>query len=186
MIILASKSPRRIELMKKISPEFKIISPSFDERTLLNSSKHLALEEAKNKAISVKNLAKPEDFLITCDTTVVFEDRVFNKPADIEDAFNTLKFLSGKTHQVITGYTISHGNKEILREVITDVTFNVLSDELIQRYINEINVLDKAGSYAIQDDENYHLISKIKGSYSNVIGFPIDEIRSDLESLGAF
>ncbi len=186
MIILASKSPRRIELMKNIVNEFKIIEPIFDERKIPNSSSHLALNEARNKAFSVKNLANTQDFLISCDTTVIYKDKVFNKPKDKNDAFNTLKFLSGKTHQVITGYTILHGEKEISKEVITDVTFNELTDDLINKYISEINVLDKAGSYAIQDDSSYHLISKIKGSYTNVIGFPVDEIKEDLRLLGAF
>ncbi len=185
MIILASKSPRRIELMKNIVDEFEIIQPLFDERKIPDSASHLALNEARNKAFSVKNLAKPQDFLISCDTTVVYKDRVFNKPIDENDAFETLKFLSGKTHQVITGYTILHGEKEISREVVSDVTFNVLSDELIRKYIKEVNVLDKAGSYAIQFDEPYHLINKIKGSYTNVIGFPVDEIKEDLRLLGA-
>lgn len=186
MIILASKSPRRIELMKTFVKEFETLTPLFDERTISNSTKHLALKESQNKANSIKNLAKPQDFVITCDTIVVYKDNVFNKPIDNNDAFNTLKFLSGKTHQVVSGYTIFHGDKSISREVITDVTFNKLSDELIMKYITDINVLDKAGSYAIQDDEKYHLINKIKGSYTNVIGFPVDEIKQDLIDLGAF
>ena len=96
-----------------------------------------------------------------------------------------LKRLSGKTHKVISGYVIACDEQNILIEksVTTEVTFNKLSDEEIKRYIEEENVYDKAGSYAIQDDEKYHLVSKIKGSFYNVMGFPLEEIKLDLLSL---
>ncbi len=183
MIYLASTSPRRIELIHKITNDFKIISPSFDESKLDKNIEHLSLLESLNKAKSVQNLVNFEDCIIGCDTIVTYEDRIFLKPKDLVDAFNTLKFLSNKTHKVISGYTIIYKGQTISKEVTTEVTFNKLTDEQINRYIKENNVLDKAGSYAIQFDENYHLINKIKGSLDNVIGFPTEQIKETLLEL---
>lgn len=186
MLILGSSSPRRIELLKTLTSDFKIMKPLFDESTLHTPASTYALEEAKNKYFSLKNHAKPEDFIICCDTIVVLDDVIFGKPKDSQDAFNILKKLSGNTHKVISGYVIGNASKNILIEkmVVTEVTFNKLSDDEINNYIKEENVFDKAGSYAIQDDEKYHLISKIKGSYFNVMGFPLEDIKLDLIALG--
>ena len=183
MIYLASTSPRRIELIKKITTDFKIISPTFDESKISKSVNHLSLLESENKAKSVQNLVNFDDCIIACDTIVKYKDRVFLKPKNLDDAFKTLEFLSNKTHEVISGYTIIYKGKVISKEVTTEVTFNKLSNDLINKYIHENNVLDKAGSYAIQFDDKYHLINKIKGSLDNVIGFPTQEIRNDLISL---
>ena len=185
MIILGSQSPRRIELLKEITRDFITMKPLFNEETINKNTPHYTLKEAKNKAISLKNLAKPEDFLICCDTSVIYEDIIFGKPKDINNAKEILRFLSNKTHKVITAFVIMHGETTIEKEVITYVTFNELSDSLINKYVTECDVLDKAGSYGIQYDENYHIIKKIDGSLSNVIGFPIDEIRESLILLGA-
>ena len=186
MIILGSSSPRRIQLLKTLTSDFKIMKPLFDESTLNAPASTCALEEAKNKYLSLKNLAKPQDFIICCDTIVVLDNIIFGKPKDEKDAFDILKKLSGRTHKVISGYVIGSPSKEEIIEKmsITEVTFNELTDEQITNYIKTENVFDKAGSYAIQDDEKYHLISKIKGSYYNVMGFPLEDIKLDLISLG--
>lgn len=183
MIYLASTSPRRLELMKEISSVFKTIKPNFDESTFSTFTTHLALKESLGKAKSVQNLVNYDDCIISCDTIVVYEDKVFLKPIDLNEAFKTLKFLSNKTHHVISGYTIIYKDKVISKEVITDVTFNDLSEEKIKHYINNAYVLDKAGSYAIQDNDKFDLIKSIKGSLNNVIGFPIEEIKHDLVEL---
>lgn len=185
MLILGSSSPRRIELLKTLISDFKILKPLFDESTLSAPASDYALEEAKNKYISLKSLANPNDFIICCDTVVILDDEIFGKPKDYNEAFKMLKRLSGKTHKVISGYVIACNEQNILIEksVTTEVTFNKLSDEEIKRYIEEENVYDKAGSYAIQDDEKYHLVNKIKGSFYNVMGFPLEEIKLDLISL---
>ena len=186
MLILGSSSPRRIELLNILTSNFRIIKPDFDESLVDAPTDLYALTEAENKYFSIKNSAKPEDFIITCDTAVILGDTIFGKPKDREDAFKILKTLSGKTHKVITGYVIANSQKDILikKSVVTEVIFNALSDEEIYNYIDTINVYDKAGAYAIQGDEKYHLISKIKGSYYNVMGFPLEEIKKDLVSLG--
>lgn len=183
MIYLASASPRRLELMNKITSTFKVIKPTFDESLISKNSTTLALEESIGKAKSVQKLVEKDSCIIACDTIVIYKDKVFLKPININDAFNTLKFLSNKTHTVISGYTIIFKDKIISREIKTDVTFNELSDEKILNYINTSYILDKAGSYAIQDNEKYQLIKSINGSLENVIGFPVDEIRKDLIEL---
>ena len=185
MIILGSSSPRRIKLLKEITRDFIIMKPPFNERDIDIKAKDYALVEAKNKANSLKNAAKPQDFLICCDTMVIYEDIIFNKPVDLEDAKKTLAFLSGKTHKVITGYIIIHGDKTIERQVETDVTFNELDENTINEYVTKCDVLDKAGSYGIQYNDIVPIIKEIKGSLTNVIGFPIDEIKEDLLALGA-
>lgn len=183
MIYLASTSPRRLELMYKITSDFKVIKPIFDESEISLNTSHLALNESVNKAKSVQYLVNFDDCIISCDTIVTYNNRIFIKPKDEKEAFDTLKYLSEKTHAVISGYTIIYKGKIVSKEIITYVTFNKLSDELINRYIKENYLLDKAGSYAIQFDENYHLIKEINGSLDNVIGFPIDEIKQDLLEL---
>lgn len=185
MIILGSSSPRRIELMKQITRDFIIMEPHFNERLIDIKASQYSLLEARNKALSLKNDVKPEDFLICCDTTVIYEDRKFNKPIDINDAKETLKFLSEKTHKVITAYTIIHGETVLENQVETLVTFNKLDEQIINEYISKCDVLDKAGSYGIQYNEIVPIIKKIEGSLTNVIGFPVDEIKSDLIKLQA-
>ena len=180
MIILGSSSPRRKHLLKEVVSDFKIVVPDFDESLISKNVKDYALQESKNKALSIKNLVNPNDFVITCDTIVKLNDEILGKPASKKEAFEGLKKLSGRVHQVISGVTIIYKNEVISKEIITDVYFNKLSDELINYYIENENVLDKAGGYAIQDDEKFHLVSKIKGSYTNVVGFPMEYITSML------
>ena len=185
MLILGSGSPRRVELLTTLLKDFKIIKPTFDESLVKADSSIFALEEAKGKYFSLKNLANPDDFIICCDTIVVLDDEIFGKPKDKNDAFNMLKKLNDKTHKVISGYVIANKDTTLYKEklVTTYVTFNALTDEQILNYIEKENVLDKAGSYAIQDDEKFGLVKEIKGSFYNVMGFPLEDIKKDLIDL---
>ena len=180
MIILGSSSPRRKQLLKEIVPEFKIVIPTFDENLISKNVTDYALQESKNKALSIKNLVNPNDFVITCDTIVKLNDEILGKPANEKEAFEGLKKLSGNVHKVISGVTIIYKDEVISKEIVTEVYFNKLSDEQINHYIQNENVLDKSGGYAIQDDEQFHLVNKIKGSYTNVVGFPLEYITSML------
>lgn len=182
MIILGSTSPRRKELLKLITSNFKTIAPLFDEEKIDKNTKNYALTESYNKALSLLSKINKEDCLITSDTIVILNDRIYGKPKNNEEAIQFLSELNDKTHQVITGYTIIYKNTIIKKEVITSVTFNKLSPDEIKNYILKVNVLDKAGAYSIQDDHDF-LIKTIDGSYYNVMGFPIEEIKSDLKSL---
>ena len=179
MFILASKSPRRKELLKEIIPEFKIIPSNVDE--FKYSLDQLSLV----KALEISKDHK-DDIIISADTIVILDGEVFGKPQDEKEAYTMLKKLSNKSHEVKTIYTIlceklgiSHTN------VITSyVHFNNLSDELIYSYIASKSPLDKAGAYGVQDNDKFPIISHIEGSYTNIVGLPVDELRKDLLDLG--
>ena len=179
MFILASKSPRRKELLKEIIPEFKIVPSNVDEfkYSLNELSLVKALEIAKDY---------PNDIIISADTIVILNNKVFGKPQSKEEAFTMLKELSDKTHEVKTIYTVFSEklNLSHTRVITSKVYFNKLSDELINKYIASGSPLDKAGAYGVQDNNEFHIISHIEGSYTNSVGLPVDELRQDLITLG--
>ncbi len=177
MIILASKSPRRKELLGQLISDFNIIPPILDE--YLYPFEKLSLEKAK---IIAKN--HPNDIIIAADTIVIKDDVVFGKPKDKDDAKRMLKELSNSFHQVKTVYTILSINKhiEITRIITSIVYFNKLSPQLIDDYIKTNSPLDKAGGYGIQD-KTFNLVNHIEGSYTNIVGLPIEELKKDLQSL---
>ena len=183
MVILASASPRRQKLMKDLFPSFNIIVPEIDES--------LSFKKYRNVIDIVKDIATrkcqkvskdhPHDLVIAADTVVVIDNEIIGKPKDKEGAYKMLKKLSNKTHYVYTAYAINKDNKMIVNTAITEVIFNELSDELINSYIATGSPLDKAGAYGYQDNNNYQLVKKINGSRHNVIGFPTEEIKEDLD-----
>ena len=183
MIILASSSPRRIELLKTLYDDFKIIKPTFDESLISKDDKDLALKESYEKGKSILNPTYFNDLIISADTIVRLNNKVYGKPKDKNEAISFLKELSNNTHEVVTGYSLFFKGKVISKQVVTYVTFNCLNEEQIINYINNEMVLDKAGAYAIQDDNKFHIIKEIKGSYNNVIGFPIEYIKEDIDKL---
>ncbi len=172
-IILASNSPRRKELLEKSGVTFTVIPSNVEE----NISKNLPpIEYAKTLALIKANdvFSKHNNIVIGADTIVVYNNRIIGKPTDENDAFNTLKMLSGKTHQVITGYALLCKDTIINDYSLTEVTFNNLTDELINDYIKNCNPLDKAGSYGIQD--GYPLVKSYSGDYDNIVGLPTSKI----------
>ncbi|MCR5348946.1 MAG: Maf family protein [Bacilli bacterium] len=173
MFILASGSPRRKELLRKIVPEFTVIVSDVDETLLHVPAKDLPAEESKAKAYAVFE-KHPDDEVLACDTIVVLNGKPLGKPKDEEDAKAMLRAQSGKKEIVLSGYTYIRKGREITRTVATAVYFNVLTEEQIERYVREKKPLDKAGAYGIQDD--YDLIEHIEGSYDNVMGFPTEDI----------
>ncbi len=179
MIILASKSPRRVELLKKIIPTFNIIPANIDE------SLYPISQVSYQKGIKIA-LDFPNDTIISADTSVQFNDKIYGKPKDKLDAISMLNELSNNTHKVITYYSIININKniQINKKIISYVTFNKLTKEEIINYVNSNSPLDKAGAYGIQDNEKYHIIKEFIGSKNNIIGLPIEEINNDLISLG--
>ena len=175
MIILASESPRRRELIKKITKEFTVIPANIDESVLHIPACDLPGELSKLKAYDV--FAKyPNDKVLACDTVVIIDGQILGKPHSKEEASKMLRQLSGRKHVVISGYTIISKEKEVTRTVRTYVYFNKLSDELIDRYIASGSPMDKAGAYGIQDKE-FDLVSHIEGSFDNVIGLPTEDIK---------
>lgn len=177
MFILASSSPRRKQLLKKLIEDFVIISPDIDESILHLSPEDLAKEESKEKAYAIAALY-PNDEILACDTIVVLNGKVLGKPKDEFDAIAMLKEESGQKQIVLSGWTYIGKGIEINRTASTEVYFNKLSDELIEEYVHMKKPLDKAGAYGIQD--GYPLIDKIVGSYDNVMGLPTEDIALHL------
>ena len=174
MVILASQSPRRKELLKKIIPDFKIVPADVDEH-LNVAIRDLPKEAALLKARTIKK-EYPNDDVLGCDTVVIINDELLGKPKDEIDAYRMLKELSGKKHEVISGYAFLTKDKEITGSSTTIVEFNELSDELIWRYIKSGSPMDKAGAYGIQDKQ-FNLVKQIHGSLDNVIGLPTEDIK---------
>ena len=176
MIILASESPRRRELIKKITKEFTVIPANIDESVLHIPACDLPGELSKLKAYDV--FAKyPNDKVLACDTVVIIDGQILGKPHSKEEASKMLHQLSGRKHVVISGYTIISKEKEVTRTVRTYVYFNKLSDELIDAYIATGSPMDKAGAYGIQDKE-FDLVNHIEGRFDNVIGLPTEDIKA--------
>ena len=182
--ILASASPRRKELLAELIQDFEIIPSKADESaTGYTSPKNLVRYLASIKAEEVgKRSENAGKVVIGADTVVAFEGKVLGKPKDEEDAFRMLKMLSGKTHAVYTGvsFQIHKGSKYYVKTKSqkTLVYFNELSEEWIREYIASGSPMDKAGAYGIQDGG---LVKKIKGSYTNVVGFPLELVKKMLK-----
>ena len=175
MFILASSSPRRQLLLKKLVPDFIILSPNVDERALdaLYDPSKLSREESLLKAYTIFK-DHPNDEVLSADTIVVLENQVLGKPKDKEDAVRMLLKESGKKQVVLTSYTYLGKGKEITRTVRSFVYFNPLTEEEIRTYVDRFLPLDKAGSYGIQDP--FPLVSRIEGSYDNIMGLPTEDI----------
>ena len=183
MFVLASQSPRRKELMGKYIASSFLIDPSNSDEL---QNDNLSPEEnvmniAKTKGENVF-LRHPDDIIISADTIVVLDNKIYGKPKDEEDAYDILKKLSGKTHFVITAYYIKTKSIIIERIVKSKVYFNSLSDEFILSYIKTKIPMDKAGAYAIQDEYGKQIVNHYEGSLSNIIGFPYEEIIKDLKN----
>lgn len=180
MLILASKSPRRKQLLEKLGVEFKIIESDFDESSIpLSSPETYTQTLALNKAKSVYE--KFGGTVIGADTVVYFNGKIIGKPSSESDAVNTLNSLSNKTHEVITGYAVITKEKTILGYEKSTVLFNDLSLDLINSYVNTGLPLDKAGSYGVQD--GFPIVKEITGSYDNVVGLPTEKISQILAGL---
>ncbi len=180
-LILASGSPRRQELLKSLGVPFEIRIKEIDEVY----PKHLKKSEISDYLAQLKSNAfveelNPKDLLITSDTIVWYHNMALGKPKSKDDAFQMLQKLSGKTHEVITSVCIKSLQKEDIFNCITKVTIKELSSEEIQFYIDNYNPMDKAGAYGIQDWIGQIGVTKIEGSYFNVMGFPVHKIYSQL------
>ena len=180
-LILGSSSPRRQELIKGLGLEVEIRIISVKEE-YPDRLRHFEISDylAQLKSIPFQETLAANDILITSDTIVWFENKALGKPKDNNDAFQMLKSLSGHTHEVITSVCFKSIGKEKTINSITKVTFKALSDSEINYYINNFSVLDKAGSYGVQDWIGQIAVTKIEGSYFNVMGFPMDMIYDTL------
>ena len=189
-LILASCSPRRRELIKLLGFPYECVSVDTDEHAAAKEPGAAVCEISAQKAEAVfseMGLGAGE-VIIGADTVVVYGNRILGKPADEEDARQTLRLLSGQTHSVYTGITLiyrSEKDGQIMRKSFaeeTEVHFLPLSDSEINAYLATGEYTDKAGSYAIQGVFSVH-ISGISGDYNNVVGFPVSRLYTELRSL---
>jgi septum formation protein len=197
--ILASASPRRVELIQKLHLPFEVEKALGEELTTETEPAKYAMSLAREKALEVYNrlsniprsAKKDSLFVLGADTIVVHEGQILGKPSDEEDAFEMLSSLSGKTHEVYTGVAFVFdriNGSETAEPVIvsffdkTEVTFNELSADEIRAYISTGDPLDKAGAYGIQGDFSIH-VSGVKGNFENVIGLPVSKIYEEMKKL---
>ena len=178
-VILASASPRRAALLREAGPEFASM------RIMPSDAEEGAdpLENARLKAESVA-ASNPRAIVIGADTVIRFGDETIGKPAGLDDARAILAKLSGRTHDVVTGVCVRCLENDLLVrfEEATHVTFRVLTPEMIEKYIKAVNVLDKAGAYAIQEHGD-DIIEGIEGSRTNVIGIPVERLTETVRYL---
>ena len=182
MIILASQSPRRQQLMHSITDDFVVEISHIDESSSLSLSPLEAVKDiAKRKGLDIAK-RHPHDLVISADTIVVIDNQIIGKPVDEVDAKRILNLLSDRTHHVYTAFYLIKENNEYEEVVISEVTFEKLSEQTIDEYIKSGSPMDKAGAYGAQDNNDFKLIKKITGSWSNVIGFPVDEIKKAISN----
>jgi len=182
--ILASGSPRRKQLLKKIIPDFKVISSDAEElKSHSGGPLTLVQENAKKKAIPVA-ANNPSCWVLGADTLVFYQKEILGKPKDLDEAVEMLSFLSGKTHEVATGVSLQCNELNIVKTFseTSSVTFKPISKQEIRLYFKEVNPLDKAGAYAIQTNADM-IIDRFVGSYSNVVGLPLESLGKVLKEL---
>lgn len=175
LFVLASKSPRRKELLKNMGIQAEIIPANVDESKLSSlPPEKMVTQLALLKASDVARSFGGNTYVIAADTVVVMDGKVFGKPHDIEDAKRMLTALSGATHSVYTGYCVIRCSDAtaVARFEKTDVTFRTLDDDEIDAYIKTREPMDKAGAYGIQGKGSI-FIEKINGDYFNVVGLPV-------------
>jgi len=184
-LILASASPRRTQLLREMGFEFRVVNSHAPESQpeYLTPGESARLN-ARRKALSIAR-RHPESLVIGADTVVCLNGESFGKPANMDQARSMLSALQGKAHQVITGVCLTRwaARKERLFAESTEVFFRHLTPVQIDIYLTKINPLDKAGAYAIQEHGDL-IVSKIIGSFSNVVGLPIESLHLELERWG--
>ena len=181
--ILASKSPRRQELLHSLGISFKVITNDQEENypdNLYREEIPVFLAELKSKSY-IKKL-KENDLLITADTIVWINGEVVGKPSNQKEAVNTLQKLSGREHQVISGVCLTSVHKQKSFFSISNVMFKELSLSEIEYYVSEYKPFDKAGAYGIQEWIGYIGITHIEGSFYNVMGLPVQQLYTEIQN----
>lgn len=180
---MASNSPRRRELLAGLDVPFEVkVLPGVDE----SYPEGLPTEEIPRYIACEKALAyqvAEGELLITADTVVVLGDEVLGKPADVADAARMLHKLSGKTHRVITGVALTTAKDQRAFHVTTEVTFKTFTEEEIDYYVSHYSPLDKAGAYGIQEWIGYIGVVKLRGSFFNVMGLPVQRIYEEMQTM---
>lgn len=184
MLILASTSPRRKEILSFFKIPFHIMSPNFDELSIPYELDPIAyvkkIAEGKAEAINKLHLGMP---VLAADTIVVKKNKLYLKPSNLDEAMIMLKELCGHQHQVLTATTMQHQNTSKTIVTSTNVEFHAYNEKEIQNYINSVPILDKSGSYAIQGIGSL-IVKKIEGCFYNVMGLPISSVSTLLKEFG--
>lgn len=181
-IILASQSPRRIELLGGLNIKFEVMVLDVNEDFPAQMvGVDIPMYLAEKKANAYKHIMDEHTMIITADTIVWHEGKVLGKPVDETDARRMLRALSGKTHQVITGVCISTLQRRKVFHVISDVRFARLTEAEIEYYLHNFKPYDKAGSYGVQEWIGFVGVEHINGSYFNVMGLPVQRLYNELK-----
>ena len=185
-IILASTSPRRRELLESIGVAFTVKTNEIDESTRSGETPKDYVQRLANQKAEAVRQGLPEEkkhttMVIAADTSVVIDQLILGKPSDQREASAMLKRLSGRAHEVLTGFAVLQGSEKIIQTVRTKIKFRLLSDQEIRAYVKTGEPMDKAGAYAIQG-EGKAFVDTIDGSYTNVVGLPLDEIQRVLKN----
>lgn len=182
-IILASRSPRRQQLLLEMGLKFDVVIKEYTETYPEGlRGEEVAKYVSYGKAVSFKNEISDNEIVITADTIVWCNNKVLGKPVDRDDAIRILKEISGNTHEVITAVTLLTSKKDMTFSESTKVTFESLSDEDICYYVDKFNPYDKAGAYGIQEWIGIIACSHIEGSYFNVVGLPVQRLYKELKN----
>lgn len=181
-LVLASASPRRVELLRGAGFVFEIVVPQVEEaHDAALTPAELTVENARRKALEGSRV-KPGALVIGADTLVYVDGDPLGKPADMEEALAMVRRLSGRTHEVCTGVAFAcDGQIEHELHVITHVTFKMLTDAVIRDYHSKVNPLDKAGAYGIQECTEM-VMERMEGSFTNVVGLPVVEVTEALQA----
>jgi septum formation protein len=181
-VILASKSPRRQQLLIEMGLSFDVVIRDYAESYPADlKGNEIPLYVAREKAKSFKNEIAMNEIVITADTIVWCNNEVLGKPVDAGDAKRMISELSGNTHEVITGVTLISASKERTFTDSSSVTFEILTEEEINYYIDNFKPFDKAGAYGIQEWIGVVACSRIEGSYFNVVGLPVQKLYKELK-----
>lgn len=182
-VLLASKSPRRSQLLKALGCSFQIVEQDIEETFPDNLPKsEVPVYLAEQKAAAVRDQLQPGTVILAADTIVLQDDTIFHKPKDYEDALRILRALSGRQHQVITGVCLLGANKTISFSDTAYVHFSPLSEEEMDYYIKTFQPYDKAGAYAIQEWIGLAKITKIEGTYNTIVGLPTQKVYEALQN----
>jgi septum formation protein len=181
-LILASKSPRRRELLRGLGLDFIVKAKEVNEDFADNMDiSQVAKYLAEKKALSYRPDLEENDLILTADTVVIINGEILNKPQDKEEALRMLKKLSGGVHQVITGVGIMDKHKMVVFDDLTEVHFKKMGEEELVSYIESYRPFDKAGAYGVQEWIGYVAVYKIVGSFYNVMGLPVHRIYEELK-----
>jgi septum formation protein len=185
MLVLASASPRRQELLRNAGIAFEVQPAHIPEEPLPGENAKACAERfAREKALAIARL-RPNDAVLGADTVVVVGDKVLGKPMDASDAARMLRLLSGRTHQVITGICLAISGRLSVASETTSVVMCEISDDEIAMYVSSGEPMDKAGAYAIQGGAAKWVV-RLEGDYSNVVGMPMPLVTEMLKAAGFF